>query len=786
VLPVTPVGALVDIEGWSVAGTSQSYDRQTQNAVYPMTKRHDDGFIGTTWTTDDNSPFPTGTTKNRGIGYSCSTDGGATWSAQENRVGGIPLYWPSYAQWGANGEAILGRSADTYMHQGIQIQDGLVLLTRANKGVGAWTITPIPYPAGASPSAGYTMAWARMTTSGNNHQYIHIMSPMSTPTGQPYQGYTTPTFYYRTQTGGSTWDIQGKLVREMLGEQWDAHSSYTDAVTFADTKGDVVACSFIKLGSHGYVLRSHDNGSTWESIKFFDSPVSYYTPPSQYADTCYVPVQGCIALDNDGKIHVAFAALMAKNSQNDGYITTFTGITASFLSYWNEYMEPINGDTEYVNRKIKPILWDLIEWDEEGLYIKSTTPKLPVIGFYTPIWNDPYFRIYEATPYCYGSGSTFSFPQMIVDRDNTLHLAYLGLIDEYDGNINFKHHPFYTSTNGGAIWTQTKYLINNIELIDQELAYLTLAGIDDSPDQWIYLMAQVDSHAGTYTGTSCQTAPTINRFWHFHINGDYIEPCYPVTNFTVDYTADCKAELTWNDPPTGGNQFKIYRDGNLIATVNSENSYTDTGFDTTKGHTWKVAITCTNGEPYPISVTKPACEPLPPPPCNPATNLKVEISNNCNTATLTWSAAPDMPDAKYNIYRDGVKIASSVPGTQYTNDGDFGGNVEHTWTVKTVCEDGEATGADAKGSCEVEGINELANSVTIYPNPTNGKLTVDNGQWRMEKIEIFDVFGRKLSTINCQLSIQQIDVSTYSTGVYFFKIYDVNNNSVTKRVIVAR
>jgi hypothetical protein len=56
----------------------------------------------------------------------------------------------------------------------------------------------------------------------------------------------------------------------------------------------------------------------------------------------------------------------------------------------------------------------------------------------------------------------------------------------------------------------------------------------------------------------------------------------------------------------------------------------------------------------------------------------------------------------------------------------------------------------------------------------------------MEKIEIFDVFGRKLSTINCQLSIQQIDVSTYNVGIYFFKVYDTNNNSVTKRVMIMK
>jgi hypothetical protein len=298
----------VIVDGWSSAGISQSYDRQTQNAVYPMTKQHDNGFfIGCTWTNEDNPPFTgyPGESK-RGIGYSYSTDGGKTWSEQDNRVGGIPLSFPSYAQWGADGEAILGRSAESYEFAGIEILNGLVLLTREHKGVGEWTITPVPYPAGTSPDDGYVLVCARMATSGENHEYIHIMSPMGLSEGKTYKGYYSPVFYYRTQADGLAWDIEGKLVPEMVGQPWDAHSEYLDAITFADAKDNTIACAFIAFGHDGYVLKSNDNGDTWTSIKFFDSPIGRYISPSEYADTCYIPTQGCIALDNDGKIHVVY------------------------------------------------------------------------------------------------------------------------------------------------------------------------------------------------------------------------------------------------------------------------------------------------------------------------------------------------------------------------------------------------------------------------------------------------------------------------------------------------
>jgi hypothetical protein len=193
--PVHPKGSLVEVDGWVSIGTSGFYDRQCQGSVYPQTQIHDDGFIGALWTNEDNPPFPGNPSPGRGVAYTFSEDGGATWSKPDLRIGGIPVYWPSYAQWGDKGEAILARSAISYQYEGIDILNGLVLFTRENRGSDdAWTITPLPYPEGTAPDA-YVMAWARMTTSGDHHQYIHIMSPMRTPAEDH------PTYYYRTQDG---------------------------------------------------------------------------------------------------------------------------------------------------------------------------------------------------------------------------------------------------------------------------------------------------------------------------------------------------------------------------------------------------------------------------------------------------------------------------------------------------------------------------------------------------------------------------------------------------------
>lgn len=84
------------------------------------------------------------------------------------------------------------------------------------------------------------------------------------------------------------------------------------------------------------------------------------------------------------------------------------------------------------------------------------------------------------------------------------------------------------------------------------------------------------------------------------------------------------------------------------------------------------------------------------------------------------------------------------------------------------------------------GINDeiLNKNVTVYPNPTNGKIYINtqNGT-SINKVEIFDFLGRSLKTIDNFKKGQAIDLQNGSKGLHFVKIYSDKGTTVRKVLI---
>jgi hypothetical protein len=187
-------------------------------------------------------------------------------------------------------------------------------------------------------------------------------------------------------------------------------------------------------------------------------------------------------------------------------------------------------------------------------------------------------------------------------------------------------------------------------------------------------------------------------------------------------------------------------------------------------------VICDSGnESFPVSKTLTQCY-TPPPPCNPITGGKAVVA--CETAVLTWTAVTGAKE--YEVTRDGNTVTVTEP--TYTETGTFEDGETYKWMVKTICDANESTEVEVKGvaDCYIPAVNELFNSVAIFPNPSSGTVTITAKDFA--KVEVYNTVGQLIET----RTINTVDVSSYNTGIYFFKVYDSNNNSVTKRVMVTK
>jgi uncharacterized protein (TIGR02145 family) len=87
-------------------------------------------------------------------------------------------------------------------------------------------------------------------------------------------------------------------------------------------------------------------------------------------------------------------------------------------------------------------------------------------------------------------------------------------------------------------------------------------------------------------------------------------------------------------------------------------------------------------------------------------------------------------------------------------------------------------------SDEFVGIIEMDNEkILIYPNPTTSELRIESGKLKIENVDIFDVYGRKiLSTLSLNSQYTSIDISNLPVGVYIVKI-SAESGEVIRKIV---
>jgi hypothetical protein len=428
--PVQAVNAVVNSKnGYGDLLGGSRYDMQTNHSVQNRICLFQDGTIGATWIRGMQDP----NYNDRGTGYNYFN--GTAWgSAPTGRLEAVKTGWPSIEPWNGNGEVII-------CHQNNSAP--LLMETRAVKGTGSWTTSYINPPSGA-PGLG----WPRLITSGPNNNYMHLLVltlPVAND-GSIYQGLDGALLYYRSLDGGQTWDKPGIILPQLTSSDYDGIGG--DDYAWGTAHGDTIYFALGEPYTDTFIMRSTDNGDTWEKIPVLSNANSKIPAGTQDLPK-WKGADGALAveMDHSGIIHLAFGVGGGFIQDGTKYIT----INYNGLVYWNSTM---------------PMLQDSLDLD-------TLEAHGQLLG-YVADGPNPGDTLTDVPNY---RNSLSSFPQISVDGNNNKFFLWSAAAPGSLSPYNFNYHHIYGRAwfNGNATMGEAVDLNEGLAYLYQEFMYESMS-----------------------------------------------------------------------------------------------------------------------------------------------------------------------------------------------------------------------------------------------------------------------------------------------------------------------
>ena len=323
-----------------------------------------------------------------------------------------------------------------------------------------------------------------MVTGGVNHNNIYLIA-LTTPLanyGTIYEGMDGALLYTRSTDGGQTWDIQNQILPGMDSTEYTGFT--TEAYAFAEPKENIIA--FV-AGSHQhdlFLMKSTDNGATFEKTIIWDNPYDLMTPTFQTEPFFSVDGSVAVALDNNGMAHVVFGIVKAWYDLADE--SWMFDIFTDGVGYWNETMDTFSSNPNALDPFCGPeseLVQDvsLIGWSQDV----NGNGTWDILGEWAP---------YPCNSFALGVSSMV---QIIADNQNRLFLVYSSVTETYNnGQQDYRRLWIRSSLDGGQTWGQFYHYFSDSP-IQQFIEYVFPSCASFSDDN-IYLIYQGDIETGIH------------------------------------------------------------------------------------------------------------------------------------------------------------------------------------------------------------------------------------------------------------------------------------------------
>ena len=155
--------------------------------------------------------------------------------------------------------------------------------------------------------------------------------------------------------------------------------------------------------------------------------------------------------------------------------------------------------------------------------------------------------------------------------------------------------------------------------------------------------------------------------------------------------------------------------------------------------------------------------------------LRVDVTNITLTPSAITLKVDDIEQLiatvlPTNAGNKNVSWSSSAPAIASVDNGVVTALSEGAATITVATEEGNHTAHCAVTVTPKSGIDKVwANGIKIYPNPASSVLSIENGDLKINSVEITDFIGK--TVIITGKNTNKIDVFALSQGIYFVKIY---------------
>ena len=219
-------------------------------------------------------------------------------------------------------------------------------------------------------------------------------------------------------------------------------------------------------------------------------------------------------------------------------------------------------------------------------------------------------------------------------------------------------------------------------------------------------------------------------------------------------------------------------------TVNATGAtmtYNLTGLTASTNYTYRAFVTTANGTHYGQDVTF-TTEEEPVEPCDVPTGL-MATDVQSESISITWDNAPAL---RWNLQYGpvGGTLASATATTNSYTFTNLTPLTTYQIQVQAVCDEGNVSEWSPAIEVTTTNLNSyLENNVTLYPNPAKEFVDVRvDGDVNVIDMEVYDVYGKLINTVNVIDNMTRINVSGMANGMYFVRV-KTEQGMVTKRFV---